>query len=270
MAIFPRKKMHRKALVLGCGPSGLFAAHAFEQAGWSVTIASKFPKSRLAGCQYLHQPISGLTEERTEIDYVLQGSIAGYAKKVYGDPLLAGCVSAMTLQGRHPAWNIRRAYDCAWERLHQFVKYVDLPNWDMVACLLGAEKPDLCVSSIPAPILCSGNHSFNSKKVWAAGDDPSSGRLIPFAAKPNTVVCSGDPNVGWYRKANVFGHTTIEWPAESKPPISFVAGIEKPVSNNCNCHPEIIRVGRYGKWQKGALAHEAYRDVMDAIGDKKW
>jgi hypothetical protein len=270
MAIFPRKKMYGKALILGCGPAGLFAAHAFEQAGWSITIVSKFSKGRPSGCQYLHQPIPGLTEERTEVDYVLHGDATEYAKKVYGDPLLAGCVSAVTLQGRHPAWNLRRAYDCAWGRLHRFVRHADLPNQDAVANLIAIMKPDITVSSIPAPLLCGCGHTFNSKKVWVAGDDPTSGRLIPFAAMPDTVVCNGDPNVGWYRKANVFGHTTIEWPIGNKPPVSYVSAIEKPVSNNCNCLPGVIRVGRYGRWQKGALAHEAYRDVMEAIGGGKW
>jgi hypothetical protein len=119
------------------------------------------------------------------------------------------------------------------------------------------------VSSIPAKAMCDDRlrHTFNSRQVWAAGDAPERGIMAPISCAPNTVVCSGERDRGWYRISNVFGHTTAEWPIDRKPPIDTVSAVEKPISTTCNCWDFADRVGRYGAWRKGYLAHQAYEDA---------
>lgn len=103
-----------KALILGCGPAGLMAAHAAALRNYDVVIVSKKRKSEMFGCQYLHQPIPLVSKgDPVDVEYRLQGSIKDYRTKVYGDrPNVA--VSPETLETDHKAWNIREAYDSLW------------------------------------------------------------------------------------------------------------------------------------------------------------
>lgn len=262
MGIFSRTK---RAAILGCGPSGMFAAHAFVQAGWEVTIYSKPRKSHMFGAQYLHSPIPGLPERRITIEYQLRGSAAVYAEKVYGHkkPVAVSEVSATTLVGQHPAWDIRAAYDEAYSLYEGLIIPVEI-NTSWIDGEFGnpAAKGhwSAIVSTIPAPSLCARfeEHMFHSTRVWAAGDAPELGRLSPVTVPANTVVCNGEPDIAWYRCANVFGHNTCEWPHDRKPPVSGLAEVMKPIRTDCSCYPTITRLGRYGQWQKGVLTDEVY------------
>ena len=49
--------------ILGCGPTGLVAAHACAMKHIPFVIFSKKRKSFLFGSQYLHEPIPGVIEE---------------------------------------------------------------------------------------------------------------------------------------------------------------------------------------------------------------
>ncbi len=255
------KKRQRRVAILGCGPSGMFAAHAFVSNGWDVTIYSKKRRSWMYGAQYLHSPIPGLPEQRITVDYQLRGTADGYRDKVYG-PNTNIKVSPESLVGQHPAWDIRAAYHEAYDRYHGitvnaaitpefFRSEFDNPD--------SAGYWDLVVSTVPAKLLCTNPlHEFLSQKVWAAGDAPDRQQYSPVSVAPSTVVCNGDPEIAWYRCSNVFDHVTCEWPEDRKPPISGVAAVEKPVSTNCDCRPGIVRLGRYGAWQKGILVDEVY------------
>lgn len=255
------------AAVLGCGPAGLFAAQALDRAGLHVSLFSKKRKSHMFGAQYLHAPIPGLPEERFSIEYRLEGTAAEYGNKVYG----AGWeqrgfrVSPEELAGTHNAWDIRVAYDAAWTRWEDSVYDVRWlgPNW-LVQIM---DNPwDMVVTSIPLPVLCRKpeEHAFTSAKIWAAGDAPELGRFAPITTRMNTVVCSGIPDRGWYRSANVMGYNTVEWPQDRKPPLD-VAQVNKPIGNTCDCYPDALRVGRYGRWTKGELSHQAYHRVTEAV-----
>src|SRR5678809_864059 len=50
-----------RVLILGCGPSGLIAAHAAYNRGADFIVVSKARKSFMNGAQYLHAPIPGVS-----------------------------------------------------------------------------------------------------------------------------------------------------------------------------------------------------------------
>lgn len=268
MGFFLRRKPKR-ALVLGCGPAGLFAAHALIQSGWKVNIWSKKRRSEMYGAQYLHAPIHELAKRETTVTYVLVGTEEQYRQKVYGERIV-DFVSPQKLAGVHSAWDIRAAYYDAWDRYHNLVAncpakltFGDLHSWEREI----RSKYQLVISSIPARSLCgSPSHFFGAQAAWAIGDAPERGIFAPFSVAANSVVCDGTRDRGWYRASNVFGYRTVEWPEGKRPPVEGATLIEKPISTNCDCLPWIERVGRYGTWSKGEFSHDAYYRSLRLAG----
>ena len=252
-----------KVLILGCGPAGMIAAHAAYNRGADIRIMSKARKSFMNGAQYLHAPIPGVSiKEPFEINYELSGDVAGYRDKVYGAD--SGVeVSPESLLGRHMAWDIREAYDSLWGLYSFDVKDIDISPV-VLSNLISNWKPDVVISTIPAHILChNGQHKFNSEQVWVTNQ-------LECTLSDNTVLCNGEPGFDWYRASKIQGFTNTEWPYD-KYPLSYngqIWRVVKPLSTNCRCFPEVHRMGRYGKWTKGVLSHEAWEEankIMDEV-----
>lgn len=257
-----------KAAVLGCGPAGLFAAHALIQRGWDVTVFSKKRKSTMYGAQYLHAPIPGLTPEDAEpikVQYLLEGSVADYQTKVYGSMPVK--TSVELLSSTHQAWDIRQAYDAAWDAYGERVVHrVIGPEWMADGEL---DRFRHVVSSVPLIAICGmlDVHQFHTTNIWAIGDAPDRGQYAPFRPPADTVLCDGTRDRGWYRASNIFGHVTVEWPGNRKPPLPGIAPVGKPVYSTCDCYARrrwnFAKVGRYGTWSKGVLSHQAYWTAAD-------
>jgi len=265
-------------LVLGCGPAGLLAAHAASYVeGAKVVIVSAKRRSDLYGCQYLHSAIPGLRLARTEVSYELLGNVADYEAKVYGAPGAGGPVSPTLFSGRYPAWDIRQAYDLLWSRYEAKILDVQLSP-EMIRPMIEYYEADLVVSSVPLPVLCQRpeEHSFSGITCWAMGDAPALGQRVPVPCPEDTVICDSTRDTGYYRVSRVFGHSTVEWPGHRhRPPIEGVVKFTKPLATTCTCwlgigdtpdqRPVVHRVGRFGRWQKGILAHEAFNDTIKAL-----
>lgn len=253
----------KKAAVLGCGPTGLFAAHALATLGWDFTILSIKRRSEMYGAQYLHEPIPGLAENRTTVlDYRLRGTIDEYLTKVYGNQPVP-FVSPEKLLGRHTIWNIRSAYYKAWSL------YVDKITPLKIAAneVRSLAALDLVVITIPADQVCfNPTHKFESQNVWAVGDAPERGIFCPVKVPEDTIICNGLPSDTWYRASNVFGYNTVEWPYHYLAPESEEAYlVNKPISTDCSCFvgAPYLKVGRYGAWSKSTLSHHAYQEVYE-------
>lgn len=263
--MFGRKRKLRVA-VLGSGPAGLFAAWGAEQLGHEVSIFSRPGKSTMYGAQYLHHEIPGLDCGKMEsVHYFLQGTPDEYRRKVYGDGY-EGMVSPESLAGFHNCWDIRRAYDSAWER------YADrIQPMTFNPKVLASWGPDVdrVIWSIPVNLQCADPmHQFLAAEVWAQGDAPDRGQYCSVTVEPFTVVTNGEDSPRWYRASNVYGHRTAEWPLTPKPPVSGLARVVKPIVTTCVCWSSlggapVLRVGRYGQWRKGQLSHDAYFQTRD-------
>jgi hypothetical protein len=266
---------NKNVLILGCGPSALFAAHAAELAGFHPTLVSKKRKSEMFGAQYLHRPIPEVSQQGFTVDYVLEGSVEGYKRKVYG-PGYRGTVSVEELVGQHEAWDIRSAYDTLWMRYQDRIHHTPFQGGLDVAGFCEAaraeERFSHYISTIPANLLCfSPAHSFQAKRVWSIGDAPERGVFSPLPAAPlNTVVCSGARENSWYRKSNILGFNTVEWPDEKRPPFEDIGEVIKPVATNCDCLPYVHRMGRYGRWTKGVLSHDSFYATYFGLAEKPW
>lgn len=252
-----------RVFVLGCGPSGLAAACAAASSGYETIIISSTDKpSKLYGCQYLHAPVPGYEDaSRVRVSYRLAGTAEQYRRKVYG-AAWQGKVSPEDFVGDHDAWDIRETYERMW---------IDLIDAQVAALgvrrILGGVipfvrslKPDLIISTIPAQALCSDiTHEFRSYKIWANGSTAAE------EAAENEVICDGTPETSWYRMSNVFGYRTTEWAHLPNMKAVKAVPVIKPLWTNCDCHPEIMRAGRYGAWEKRRLVHEVYPSVKAAL-----
>lgn len=254
-----------KVIILGCGPAGLFAAHAAVGQGMDVRILSKPRKSFMRGAQYLHRPIPGLSREPFKVDYRLEGSVEGYRDKVYGD-VTDVQVSPETLTGIADAWDIREAYEAAWAEYNSLIEPWDVTQRDPYDLY---PQCDLVVSTIPAKLLCHNpRHEFVSQMIWSTDFIRYTGAFtndLTGRIEDNIVVCSGDPEDWWYRISRIHGWENTEYPHRFKPDTDRVWEVEKPISNNCTCHSKMLRLGRYGAWKKGILSDSAFYEMEELL-----
>lgn len=256
-------------LVMGCGIAGLLSAHAVTLATGQtpVIISKEARKSRMYGAQYLHSEIPGIRAIQGKsfmVEYDLWGDTDGYRRKVYGEDY-DGHVSPDDFLGTHPGWDIRAAYDELWELYEPFIQphNFDRTSEDRIAAIIG--RYDVVISTIPRPLLCKVGHRFSSQGVWAFGDSPE--QECPVRPQKNVVICNGNTEPAWYRASNIDGWCTVEYPEYSKPPIPGIAMVTKPLMTTCDCWPTVHFEGRYGKWQKGELSHQAFWNTYERLTD---
>jgi hypothetical protein len=251
-----------RVAILGCGPAGLMAAHAVVRAGHTPHIYSKKVKSKMFGAMYLHRSLPDITSE--EADFIMSimkaGTAGEYAEKVYGDP--EAPVSWDKFEaGYSPAWDLSLAYDELWGRYHAMIRDETL-DIDYIAQL--ETEYDIVISSIPATSLCLGGHEFRSQHIWVQhGED-----YRPLG--PDYIMYyMGDPTVDWYRFSRIGHYSSWEYsrkPEDGVDTDKFVLSWgKKPLETDCDCFPDIMRVGRFGRWEKGILTHHAFEEVEIAL-----
>jgi hypothetical protein len=204
------------------------------------------------------------------VRYFLNGYPEDYRRKVYG-AAWDGAVSPdeYGAEANHLAWDLRKVYDVLWERW--FPRIEPAVITPMKALEFSYLLPKV-LCTIPAKSLCrkQEDHKFVTQDVWAMGgprEDFATQRSMPYYAPDMTVECNAHESPRWYRAATVFGHSTLEWPDGPKPPISGIARVQKPLSTDCDCNVGRTwhRLGRYGKWRKGVLVHEAYYETRGML-----
>lgn len=265
-----------KIAILGCGPSGLIAAHAALQyfdGEHQINIFSIKRKSPIFGAQYLHQPIpyvpASAVGEPTVIRYEMRGTPEEYLLKVYGEKW-DGTISDDLRDQAHVAWDLRGTYEWMWDVYHPLIQEVAIPSdpgyiADIIRSV--SDQTDLVINTIPRPALCAlrGKHEFKSTDIWAAGDSDAGPSPIP--GRDNVIEYNGAESPSWYRVSRMFGFTTVEWPGHiNRPPIPGTARVRKPLAHNCVCWDGLVHhLGRMGRWQNGRLAHHVYADTVELI-----
>lgn len=262
--------MTQRAVVLGSGPAGMFAAEACGQRGYDVTIVSDSAgPSPLHGAQFLQRPIPGITSNEPTSFVMIDkwGTPDRYASKVYGQPTRD---TSWHDYGRdvQAAWDMRTVYHHAWEKWRNRV-VVDKLTGEKLQRYIDVDPPDLMVNSIPLKFLC---FTFNKLQHEVSAYCVFHKQDVIIAADcyhnegDNVIVYNGKDEPSWYRSASIFGKGSTEWGVHQKtPPLPENEAIRvgKPLSTTCNCWPNLLHVGRYGRWQKGVLAHDGFYRVMN-------
>jgi len=253
--------------VLGCGPTGLIAAHAVVSAGHEVTVISHKVFSQTFGAMYLHAPIPGISpkEPELQIQVYKMGTKEGYASNVYGDPA-ADCSWENFQDGPTPGWDLALAYGKLWDRYEDVIIDVGVTSRQIPDFV---KAYDLVFSTIPQKKLCDDwSHTFTSAQIFVLHGP---GRID----SPNVMYYNGLPPSdwgSWYRYSSIRGYQSWEYSVTQAPPylkqkrsdLTLIQGI-KPLKTNCTCHPFVHRLGRFGKWNKHVFTHHAFKEVTDAL-----
>jgi len=242
--------------VLGCGPAGLLVADAVERAGHKPHIYSRKEKSVIPGSQHLQGYIPGITPDYPDsaVMFVRMGTKEGYAEKVYGDPYHE--CGWPNYDGVFKSWSVFKAYDKLWEKwegeiVDHEINAITLQNL--------IEAYATIFSTIPQPSLCHGRHNFDGIPYWIK---PS---ITPRADQHREVVVfNGLPDDHWYRWSILGGKESLE----STAPLNYSHEGRKAISNDCDCWPEIHRLGRWAKWQHGVLLHHAYAEALTLVAEE--
>jgi hypothetical protein len=258
--------------ILGCGPSGLVAAHAAMQMKTDkiVRVYSRPVRSEVFGAQYLHQPIpktlSGAAIEPAVIRYTMAGSPEAYLRKVYADKW-DGHISDDLRDQAHIAWDLRATYDELWMRYSELIVDYDIPKFAIAEAINPLlDNHDLVINTIPRPALClRRDHEFRSVEIWAIGESPD--KPFPIECRDDVIQYNGDSSPSWYRASRIHGFSTVEWPGHmNRPPVPGVARVRKPLNHTCDCWTgQITHLGRMGRWQHGRLVHHVYADTMEQL-----
>lgn len=248
-----------KAVIIGCGPAGLAAAHAAHGLGCDIEIIAPKQKTPQKGPIFLNTPIPGISTDHPQgfiKQLVIGGSIVDYGIKLYGDVNIGITRDGQLREGIH-TWDIREAYAKMWAMYHPFiVSYMVRPDEIRSLC----DSVDLVISTAPANSLCIKNHEFVSQAVAMAP------RAAYDGQPDNTVIFNAYPDIPWVRSARMFGkYESTEYMLSNLPAGEEYRIIRKPIRTDCDCHPRLFRTGRFGKWDNMAWIDTAYYDVRTLI-----
>lgn len=255
-----------QVIIFGAGPAGMLAAHAVALAGREPVIISApsgepfeeglAAKSKIGGATYLHSAIPDATSADPDamIRFSKTGTREGYALKVYGDPHHP--TSWDKFEGEHPGWSLQPVYDDLWRRYAERIIPMKVDD-EVVRDFLKSHP--VVISTIPPSSFCTNpEHQFPRRKIWVLDQHYPS-------VQPNEIVYDGLVGAvgGRYRSSLLFGRGSTEF-AEGMP--LAVEGF-KVLTTDCDCFPDVMRVGRFGKWQPGVLVDHAFQEVWNAMWD---
>jgi hypothetical protein len=249
----------KQVAILGCGPSGLLAAHAAKRAGAQVAIFSHKTQSQIHGAQFLHEYIPGLKPSRANVKFIKVGTKEIYAEKVYGYGG-AYCSWNNYRVGDQIAWSMEDAYQELWRKLEKDIVNIDIT--DDVLDQLENDGYNLLISTIPAKAMCERDyHYFSGQRMWVINTHR------PLPGDNNVIIYSGRQTDPWYRFSRLFGHSYFEFgdkQIDHEQLTPMHRGV-KPLRHNCNCRRKWMRMGRFGKWEKGVLVHQAFTETSRAL-----
>jgi hypothetical protein len=248
--------------VLGCGPAGLLVAAAVERAGYEPVIYSKKQKSNIPGSLHLRAAVPDVTPVYPDntVTIVRMGTAEVYARKVYGSA--DRYTGWDNYQQVYESWNAVSAYNLLWERYASAIVHREISA--SVLDLLQKEYP-LVISTLPQQSFCVGEHQFDGEEYWIMTLPTP-----PEDADREIIVYNGLRDDHWYRYSILGGICSIEttsWGDTGRG--DWQEGV-KPTGNNCNCHPAILRVGRWAEWRHGVLLTNAYQKAYEVLKGAKF
>jgi hypothetical protein len=274
-----------QVFILGAGISGLLAAWALEDLGVSFIIIDKGPREALPrivpGCVYLHDkcylPLATLRSATLWTQVIPPSPLAMtppasygdlYHKKIWGTaPRVPNSVDRITIGSTgvvgefSTIFSMNHALVWLYRRYRSKVVIRNLSLNDIEPLL----REGRVISTIPIGLFEPGVPRI-SKETWIV-QMPESLRgldgLPSIVGATASVLYNIDPTVPWYRASSMFGFTAIEFISN---PGGTAAMFRKIISGPDPTkieerYPGLMLAGRWGRWQRGFLAHQTYYQV---------
>jgi hypothetical protein len=272
----------KKYLIIGCGPAGLIAARTLEQNGVGTDqihiISKSAEKSTIGGAQFLHRPVIGESDPDAQLSICKLGDGVGYARKVYGEGAVATSFDRIGLAGGKnvSAWSLQSAYEQLWDDYAPDIHELSV-NAEGMEEILNSGEWDEIICTIPPTEYCNNNNHFFKSVRILIGIDPID--EFPF---DNAILYSGREEDSWYRMSSIFSNQSIELGsagnvldyeglrkvAEKYIFSKIVRGL-KPIETNCDCgyghSTKLLRVGRFGMWDRQRLLHQVPAQVAEIL-----
>jgi hypothetical protein len=253
--------------VIGCGPAGLAAAHAAAGLEYPVRVIAPKQKTPQRGPLLLQRPIPGINKSHPDgyiRQIVIGGGILDYRYKLYGDINIG--INGDILEPGYHAWRFPETYDLLWDKYSDLIEDRRVAPWT-VSEYANDDPEVLMINTAPANEMCVRRsvHVFRDCPVIVT--EPA----IYSSQPDDTIIFSGDPEVPWSRSSRIFGTEVTEWPMQAAPDVrerfkpNKVRVVRKPISTNCNCHPGVLRTGRFGTWRNQTWVDTAYYDTRNAL-----
>lgn len=269
--------------VIGAGPAGMLAAHAIVRNGHEPVIFAPQKKSHISKVQCLWRQIPGMPVESFTLTLERRGIRARYATRLYGNPA-AQCGWDKAQPGPHNVWPLDEVYDILWDRYSDFIQPSGLLSRVQIQDLL--ESFPVVLSSASARDLCYGAHTFQAQQTQIVAKETVASAQAMTAL--NGERDSQDPRNDFYRWTRcrgleVWEYATDDWEQFAmgtmlvhKDRGTAVPGL-KPRWNDCDCYQEVDtgyerpqqlhRIGRFGRWEQGVLAHQAFADTTAILAN---
>lgn len=236
--------------ILGTDPDALIAADTAVIAGHAVMLYGPRPRpDRTSPAEYLTSPVPGVNVKGIALARHLVGTVADWRRKVYDRDAESPAVLAERVDGppliAWPLKNIYRVLCSTYGNLIVGPVPTPLVPW------LAFNKADVVMSSLPAPQLCVADHGFISASSWQSTEFPV-GQWWP-QLRPPYVIHNGIASPSWHTATSLDDdEMVVEWPDARKPPISNLAKVVRPIRTNCDCAPDVVRLGRLAQWRMTA------------------
>lgn len=252
--------------IIGAGPAGMLAAHACVRNGYVPVIYSNTKQpSVIQPDMFLQRAIPGLHEDAAAdamLRYVPRGDAGTYRRKVYGTD--RGPTSWSSVHwGQQPLWWLAGAYAHLWSWYSAAMVDLEVTRHsvDMIV-----DAFPLVISAMPSETLCQRPevHTFEKQVVFYV-KRPARKPVDPGL---NVMIYNGTDDTPWHKYTRLAGLETWEYRTENRDhhsvDASYYVGV-KAVSNNCDCHPDLHRVGRWAQWQHGVLNHHAFEQTNSIL-----
>lgn len=248
--------------ILGTGIAGLLAAKAAEETGAEVTLYDQNPgNSGRTGLHYLHDPCGLDLSPINVYNIILYDETKNtkphmqYARKLK----IPKENSLMDLQRKVEAYSMQEAYRAIWDRFQDRAEERVIEPRDLKKLIV---ENDWVISSIPLNCIVS-TVACMFLEYKAFRGQPKGLGIGSIDKSYNIVVYNTDENYDWYRYSRIEG---VEW-TEGLTKGEFT--VIKPINVNFKVpYKNLILTGRWGRWQRGVLAHESYYQVKKALGGK--
>lgn len=258
--------------IIGAGMTGLLSAKACLDRGITPTIFSATEPNPGHGVRYLHDRC-GLPLKPIEIETAFMGFGGQFLRWNNAVPRAMAELYAMktgaspTNNSIHRSEKITTAYSWmdAWNMLQGMrIENREILPEDMRRL---SDKYDLVVNTAPLNKIYPHSKSQCLCRERYVSDKSPYNDHVGWASTPdNIIVYNVDTNAAWTRYSRVDGVEQTEYlhPVEGAHKVIKVDGKAKFY----NHHPNVLLVGRYGKWDSTYMAHMAYYDTLSRLS--KW